>query len=61
MHFNLFHTVEGTGDGDVTDSAIGEFVTPDTSIGTASDVSPSHPSSKDEGASSKYILPSTTV
>ena len=41
----------------MTDGAIGEMASPEASLGTASDVSPSHPSSKDEGVSSDiYFL-----
>ena len=49
--FHLFHTVKATGEDDMTNGAIREVVSPVASLGTASDVSPSHPSSKDEGVS----------
>ena len=53
FHLHVFHkhVIKGTGDDDMTDSAVREVVSPETSIGTASDVSQSRPSSKDEGLS----------
>ena len=51
MHELVLLTVKGTGYDDMTDSALGEVVSPEASLETASDVSPSHPSSKDEGVS----------